>query len=201
MSLPLRGRSGGTGCAAVWGGTSAPTCARSTALPAGVAAAYLLPADAGAERELCVLLRPGGRGEGERAVRLRRPGRGRGGRRPLASARAGRSATNVAVPPGRCRRGRRREVRWTQRPRPHITRLYFITTLQVVRRGPWADSLRGRGVAAAASPGASWIRGVELLAGTKRAFGSRRSQRGGRLCREAGDGGVDLWVGEVGVYN
>ena len=50
--------------------------------------------------------------------------------------------------------------------------------LQVVRRGPWADSLRGRGVAAAASPGASWIRGVELLAGTKRAFGSRRSQRG-----------------------
>ena len=49
--------------------------------------------------------------------------------------------------------------------------------LQVVRRGPWADSLRGRGVAAA-SPGASWIRGVELLAGTKRAFGSRRSQRG-----------------------
>ena len=41
--------------------------------------------------------------------------------------------------------------------------------LQVVRRGPWADSLRGCGVAAAASPGASWIRGVELLAGTKRA--------------------------------
>ena len=70
--------------------------------------------------------------------------------------------------------------------------------LQVVRRGPWADSLRGRGVAAAASPGASWIRGVELLAGTKRAFGSRRSQRGVRLCREAGDGGVDLWFGEVG---
>ena len=100
MSPPLRGRSGGTGCAAARGGTSAPACARSTALPAGAAAAYLLLADAGVERELCVLLRPGGRGEGERAVRLRRPGRGRGGRRPLARARAGRSATDIAVPPG-----------------------------------------------------------------------------------------------------
>ena len=69
--------------------------------------------------------------------------------------------------------------------------------LQVVRRGPWADSLRGRGVAAAASPGASWIRGVELLAGTKRAFGSRRSQRGMRMV-DTGD--HDLKVKLIVVF-
>ena len=100
MSLPLRERPGGTGCAAVRGGTSAPRAqGPRLCLQVSLPGTYLLPADAGAERELCVLLRPGGRGEGERAVRLRRPGRGRGGRRLLASARAGRSATDVAVPP------------------------------------------------------------------------------------------------------